>query len=152
MVKKYIVTLTSDEREELQKITKKGQNPAYKINHARILLKADTSQADGGWTDQAIASALELSISTIEKVRQRFVELGVEAALGRKEASRRKAKCLDGEQEAYLIAMVCSEPPYGRGRWTLRLLADTMISWGKVEKISHETVRQTLKKTNLSLI
>lgn len=151
MVKKYIVTLTAEEREQLQQILKKGKNPAYKVNHARILLKADTSQPDGAWTDQAIASALELSVSTIEKVRKRFVELGLEAALGRKEPSKRKAKCLDGEQEAYLIAMACCEPPYGRGRWTLRLLADKMVEWGYVEKISHESVRQTLKKTNLSL-
>ena len=151
MAKKYIVTLTAAEREYLQQLTSKGKNPAYKVNHARILLKADTSQAGEGWTDTEIASALDISISTIERVRRRLVEEGMEEALGRHEPKTRKARCLDGEQEAYLITLACSEPPEGQGRWTLRMLADYMVDWGYVEAVSHETVRQTLKKTNLNL-
>jgi transposase len=151
MAKKYVVTLTPTEREYLQQLTSKGKNPIYKVNHARILLKADTSQAGGGWSDSAIASALDISISTIERVRRRFVEEGIEIALGRHEPKSRKARCLDGEQEAYLIALACSEPPEGKGRWTLRMLADYLVDWGGIEAVSHETVRQTLKKTNLSL-
>lgn len=151
MTKKYVVTLTPTEREYLQQLTSKGKNPVYKVNHARILLKADTSQAEGGWTDSAITSALDISVSTIERVRRRFVEEGIEEALGRHEPKVRKARRLDGEQEAYLIALACSEPPKGQGRWTLRMLSDYMVDWGYVEAVSHETVRQTLKKTNLSL-
>lgn len=151
MAKKYVVTLTPVEREYLQQLTSKGKNPVYKVNHARILLKADTTQAGGEWTDAQIASALDLSISTIERVRRRFVEEGIEEALGRHELKVRKARRLDGEQEAYLIALACSEPPEGQGRWTLRMLADYMVDWGYVEALSHETVRQTLKKTNLNL-
>lgn len=151
MAKKYVVTLTPAEREYLQQLTSKGKNPVYKVNHARILLKADTSQAEGGWTDSAIASALDMSISTIERVRRILVEEGIEMALGRHESKSRKARRLDGEQEAYLIAMACSEPPQGQGRWTLRMLADYMVDWGYVEAVSHETVRQILKKTNLNL-
>lgn len=151
MAKKYVVTLTPAERECLQQLTSKGKNPVYKVNHARILLKADTRQAEGGWTDSAIASALDISISTIERVRRIFVEEGIEEALGRHEPKSRKARRLDGEQEAYLIALACSEPPEGKGRWTLRMLADYLVDWGGVEAVSHETVRQTLKKTNLNL-
>lgn len=148
MAKKYVVTLTPTEREYLQQLTSKGKNPVYKVNHARILLKADTNQTEGEWTDSAIASALDISISTIERVRRRFIEEGIEEALGRHEPKVRKARCLDGEQEAYLIALACSEPPEGQGRWTLRMLANYMVDWGYVEAVSHETVRQTLKKTN----
>lgn len=151
MAKKYVVTLTPAEREYLQQLTSKGKNPVYKVNHARILLKADTSQAEEGWADSAIARAFDISISTIERVRRRFVEEGIEKALGRHEPKSRKARRLDGEQEAYLITLACSEPPEGQGRWTLRMLADYMVDWGYVEAVSHETVRQTLKKTNLSL-
>lgn len=151
MAKKYVVTLTPVEREYLQQLTSKGKSPVYKVNHARILLKADTNQTESGWTDSAIACALDISVSTIERVRRRFVEEGIEEALGRHEPKVRKARRLDGEQEAYLIALACSEPPEGQGRWTLRMLADHMVDWGYVEAVSHETVRQTLKKTNLSL-
>lgn len=149
--KKYIVTLSADERKQLEQLTKTGKAPAYKINHARILLKADTNQAGGGWTDTTISQALDLSVSTIERVRQRFVEQSLEQALGRKPQQRRKARLLDGEQEAQLIALACSNPPEGQARWSLRLLAERMVSLDYVETISYETVRQTLKKTNLSL-
>ena len=99
--KKYIVSLTTEEREGLEKLVKTGKAPAYKINHARILLKADTEQAGGGWTDEAISQALEISVSTIERVRRRFVEQSLEQALGRKPRQKHKAHRLDGEQEAH---------------------------------------------------
>ncbi len=146
--KKYVVSLSAEEREQLEQLTKRGKAPADKINHARILLKADSNQEGGGWTDKAIAQALDISVSTIERVRQRFVEQSLEQALGRKTQPRRKARLLDGEQEAHLVALACSEPPEGRAKWSLRLLAERMVSLEYVETISHETVRQTLKKTN----
>ena len=149
--KKYIVSLTTEEREGLEKLVKTGKAPAYKINHARILLKADTEQAGGGWTDEAISQALEISVSTIERVRRRFVEQSLEQALGRKPRQKHKARRLDGEQEAHLVALTCSEPPEGHGQWSLRLLAEHMVALEYVETVSHETVRQTLKKTNSNL-
>jgi transposase len=149
--KKYIVTLTPPERQQLEELTKKGKAAAYKVNHARILLLADTNREGGGWKDQDISSALNISIATIERVRQRLVESGLETALRRKTQKNRQRSRLDGEQEAHLIALTCSSPPDGQGRWTLRMLADRMVELGYVEAVCHETVRQTLKKTNLSL-
>lgn len=151
MSKKYIVSITSEERLLLEQLTKKGFAPAYKINHARILLKADTNQETGGWIDEAISKALDISIPTIERVRRLFVEQGIEAALTRATPSNTKTRLLDGEREARLIAIACSQPPEGQARWTLRLLAERMVELEIVESISHETVRQTLKKTNLNL-
>ncbi|MEM6447482.1 MAG: IS630 family transposase [Cyanobacteria bacterium P01_D01_bin.123] len=147
--KKYIVNLSPEERQQLERLTKTGKAPAYQITHARILLKADTHQEDRGWTDQTISQALDVSISTIERVRQRFVEPSLEQALGRKPQQRRKARRLDGEQEAQLVALACGEPPEGRAKWSLRLLAERMVSLEYVESISYETVRQTLKKNEL---
>ena len=132
MAKKYVVTLTPTEREYLQQLTSKGKNPVYKVNHARILLKADTSQAGGGWSDSAIALALDISISTIERVRRRFVEEGIEMALGRQEPKSRKPRRMDGEQQAYLIALACSEPPEGKGRSPLRMLARLSGGMGRI--------------------
>ncbi len=149
--KKYIVDLTCEERQILEQLTSKGKAQVYKINHARILLKADINSAQGEWTDRAMSQALDISTATIERVRQRFVEQGIEAALNRQVQQKRKPRRLDGEQEAHLIAMVCGPTPAGQGRWTLRLLAERMVELGYVESVSHETVRQTLKKTNLSL-
>jgi transposase len=149
--KKYIVTLIPQERTYLEKFTTTGKNSAYKINHARVLLLADTNQKEGGWIDQVIASTLNVSVSTVERVRQRFVEESLEEALNRQPQSKRKPHRLDGEQEAHLIALTCSTPPSGCSRWTLRLLAEKLVELKEVESISHETVRQTLKKTNLSL-
>lgn len=151
MSKKYIVSITSEERLLLEQLTKKGFAPAYKINHARILLKADTNQESGGWIDEAISKALDISIPTIERVRRLFVEQGIEAALTRATPSNTKTRLLDGEREARLIAIACSQPPEGQARWTLRLLAERMVELEIVESISHETVRQTLKKTFVSL-
>jgi transposase len=156
--KKYIVSLTSEERAYLDKLTTTGKTSAYKINHARVLLLADTNREEGGWIDQAndfrrasFASTLNISASTIERVRQRFVEEGLEQALNRQPQSQYKPRRLDGEQEARLIAITCSTPPSGCSHWTLRLLAEQLVELEGVETISYETVRQTLKKTNLSL-
>ena len=149
--KKYIVSLTDEERQELEQFTNTGKASAYKINHARILLKADTNQPDGGWIDEAISQALDLSVATIERVRQRFVETNLETALSRQVQQQRKPRRLDGEQEAYLVALTCGEAPEGFGRWSLRLLAQRMVELEYVESVSHETVRQTLKKTTSSL-
>lgn len=145
--KKYIVFLTAEEREELEQLSTTGKVAAYKMNHARILLKADTNQEGGGWTDEAISQALDISVATIERVRQRFVETNLETALSRQVQQQRKPRRLDGEQEAHLIAMTCGEAPEGRARWSLRLLADRMVELEYVESVCHETVRQTLKKT-----
>lgn len=145
--KKYIVSLTPEERLSLEKLTTIGEATAYKINHARILLKADTNQERGGWADQAISQALDISVATIERVRQQFVEVSLEAALNRQAQVKRKSRRLDGEQEAHLVAMTCSSPPEGFARWTLRLLAQRLVELEQVERISHETVRQTLKKS-----
>lgn len=109
--KKYLVTLTDEERVSLEALVKKGKNPAYKVNHARILLLADTNQEKGGWKDQDNCEALKISVATIERVRQRLVEQGLEAALNRKQQQNRKPCRLDGEQEAHLIALTCSSPP-----------------------------------------
>jgi transposase len=148
--KKYIISLTTEERKILEQLTTTGKAPAYKINHARILLKADTNQVGGGWTDAAISQALDISVATIERVRQRFVETNLESALSRQLQQQRKPRRLNGEQEAHLIAMTCSEVPEGQARWSLRLLADRMVELGYVESVSHETIRQTLKKTTSS--
>jgi transposase len=146
-VKKYKVTLTEQEREELGQLISKGKGAARKLLHARILLKADSSV---GWQDQAISDALEVSISTIERVRERFVLDGLEAALERQAPKRVYKRKLDGEQEAHLVALVCSLPPEDRGRWTLKLLAQKMVELEYVASVAPETVRQTLKKMSLS--
>ena len=149
--KKYIVFLTPEERQELKQLTKTGKNPAYKVNHARILLKADINQSQGGWTDSEIGESLDIGHATIERVRQRFVEEGLESALNRRKQQKRRRKIIDGEKEAYLIALACSETPAGKSNWTLQMLADKMVELNYVEQVSTETIRQTLKKTNLNL-
>ena len=146
--KKYVVTLTAEERSYLQGLVSKGKAAAYKQIHARILLKADTCAE--GWKDQRIAEALDVGRCTVERVRQRFVEEGLEAALNRKKQTKRIEKILDGAKEAQLIALACSQAPEGRNRWTLQLLAEELVALKIVEEISYETVRRTLKKTSLS--
>lgn len=147
MNKKYIVKLTQEEREYLNKIISKGKAAATKIKHANILLKIDANSE--GWTDEAAASVFSVHPNTVRGVRGRFVEEGLEAALNRKKLPRPSRKpILDGEKEAKLIALSCSEPPEGRVRWTLHLLADKMVEMNIVESISHETVRKGLKKMN----
>lgn len=149
--KKYIVSLTSSERDYLEQLTKKGKIAAYKMNHARILLKADINQEGGGWIDRKISESLDIGHATIERVRQRLVEEGMEAALNRREQKKRRPKIIDGEKEAYLIAIACSKTPTGKGNWTLQMLADKMVELKYVEQVSTETIRQSLKKTNLNL-
>jgi len=146
-MKKYRVTLTEEERKNLEQLISRGKGAARKLLHARILLKADETV---GWSDERISEALEVSLSTIGRVRERFVEEGVEVALERKAPNRVYQRRLDGVQEAHLVALVCSPPPEDRGRWTLKLLADKMVELEYVEYVSKETVRQTLKKMNLS--
>lgn len=148
MIKKYIVTLTEDERRDLMALISAGKGAARRLAHARILLKADQGPDGPGWMDDAIAAALEVSRPTIERVRKRFVEEGLEAALHPRPPARAYRRKLDGAQEARLIALACGTPPAGQVRWTLRLLADTLVTLEIVEDISHETVRQVLKKTN----
>jgi transposase len=145
MNKKYIVRLSDAERAQLMELTSKGKAATYKIRHAHILLKADA--AGPAWTDAKIAESFAVSVNTVLGVRQRFVEQGLEAALNRKpQAHPSRAPRLDGEGEARLIALRCSAPPDGHARWTLRLLADQAVALEIVETISHETVRQMLKK------
>jgi transposase len=151
MKKKYIVTLTQEERQMLGQMVSRGKAAARKLVHARILLKADISDAGAGWDDAAIAESLEVGRATVERVRKEFVEEGIEAALERKKPCRQYRRKLDGDAEAHLIALACSKSPQGSSRWTLRLLANRMVALEYVESVSYQTVRRTLKKTNLSL-
>lgn len=150
-VKKYHVTLTDDERSMLRNLLSAGKGPARLLTHARILLKADESGESPAWSDEAIRKALDVGLSTVMRVRQRFVEAGLEAALERHKPRRDYSHLVDGECEAHLVALACSAPPAGHKRWTLRLLADKLVEREYIDRISHETVRQVLKKTNLSL-
>ena len=147
MAKKYIVTLAEQERDYLRQMLSCGQGRARKLTRARILLKANQ-----GWTDKAIHEALDVGRSTIERTRRRFVEEGLEAGLNRRRTTRRYEHKLDGNAEAHLIALACGPPPAGRKKWSLRLLADTLVTLERVdvESVSHETVRRVLKKTNSS--
>ncbi len=141
--RKYIVNLTEEERGQLHKLVTSGRSAARTLTRARILLKTD-----GGDDDQTIARALDVGVATIERVRQRCVEEGVEAAITSRRPKRDYQRKLDGRQEAHLIALACTEPPEGRARWSLRLLADRMVQLEYVDSVSHETVRGTLEKTN----
>jgi len=151
MGKKYIVTLTTQEREMLSQLISAGKAAARKLIHARILLKADRSDGCPGWNDTAISQALDVGTATFERVRKRFVQEGLEAALNRRSPKREYRRKFDGDNEAHLIALACSEPPEGFARWTLRLLADRMVALEYVDELSYQTVRRVLKKTNLSL-
>ena len=143
-----LLSVTPEERDRLETLTTTGTAPARTLTHARILLKADTAVPLGpAWRDGAIATALDCSLSTIHRVRELFVDVGLEAALHRRPAPPRLAK-LDGEAEAHLIALVCAPPPSGRTRWSLRLLADRYVALGVSEAVSYETIRLVLKKTN----
>ena len=147
MKKKYIVTLTEEERQRLQEMLSRGKAAARKLTHARILLKADAP----GWDDERIAEGLEVGRATVERVRKEFVEEGLEAALERRKPRRLYQRKLDGDGEAHLVALACQKPPDGRGRWTLQLLADRLVELEYVDQISYQTVRRTLKKTRSSL-
>jgi transposase len=150
-MKKYKVTLTAEERQQLRALIKAGKASAPKLVRARILLKADAAQGGPAWTDERIAEAVEVSVATVERLRQRFVERGLEAALARKKQDRpSRERKLDGRAEARLVAVACSAPPEGRKEWTMRLLADRLVELKIVDVISDETVRRALKKTRSS--
>jgi len=150
MKKKYPVILSEAEREHLKSLIAAGTAPAArKLTHARILLKADQSPEGPGWVDEQVAEAVETSQPTVARVRKQYFEEGLEAALNRRPPNRVYHRKLDGEQEARLIALACSEPPEGQARWSLRLLADKKLVELEIvqEEVSYQTVRRTLKKT-----
>lgn len=149
--KKYKVTLTADEQQQLNKLISTGKAAARKLAHARILLACEESDACRGASDTQVAEAVRVSRPTVERVRKAFVEEGLEPALNAKRPRQTRPPAFDGESEAKLIALACSPPPQGRSRWTMRLLADRLVELEVFESISHETVRQTLKKTSSSL-
>jgi len=147
-MKKYLVTLTADERDQLTTMIAAGTAAAKKLAHARILLKADQSDGGPAWADDRIAEAVEVSTDTVARVRQRFVEHGLDRALVRKRQDRpSRERVLDGAAEARLLAVACSDPPDGRAGWTLRMLADKLVELEVVGSVSTETVRRCLKKT-----
>ena len=152
MKKKYPVILSEAEREHLKSLIAAGTAPARKLTHARILLKADQSPQGPGWVDEQVADAVEVSQPTVSRVRKQYFEEGLEAALNRRAPNRHYHRKLDGEQEARLLALACSEPPEGQARWSLRLLDEKLVELEITEEeISYQTVRRILKKTNLSL-
>jgi len=144
----YTVKLSEEERQQLRQLVSSGKAPARKIRRANILLKTDQSEAGSKWTYRAIANAFDVSEETISAVRRHYVNFGLEGALNRKAPDREYARCLDGKQEAQLIALACGEPPEGHAVWSLRLLAHRFVELGYGETLSHETARQVLKKTN----
>lgn len=146
MAKKYVVTLTNEERAELKALTGKNKGNRAKIINAFVLLKADREGEN--WKDEDIAKAFNVSIRKIERTRKRFVEDGFEAALTRKPVERSQRRKIQGEEEAHLIALCCSQVPEGHVRWTLRLLADKLVELAYVESISYRTVGRALKKMN----
>ncbi len=150
MAKKYVVILTESQRETLKQLITAGKAPARKLTRARVLLKADQSPKGPAWTDEKIAEAVEVSRPTIERTRKQFSQKGLEAALDRRLPRVRKERKLDGRQEAQLVTLVCSTPPKGRAKWTLRLLADKMVELEYADSLSYSTVRRTLKKTSLN--
>ena len=145
-VKKYVVRLSGEERERLETLIRKGKSPARRVLKARILLKADVSEAGKGWSDNRIIEALETSPSMVYRVRKQLVEEGFEAVLSRKPRAM-PARIFDGEKEAKLIALACSKPPKGRARWTLRLLENKVVELGIVDRASDSTIGRALKKT-----
>jgi transposase len=147
---RYTVRLNTAERQGLIDLVTTGKRAASTITRARILLKADVGREGEAWDDEQIAEAFDTSLSTIHRVRQAFVEEGLEEALYRKKPTGRQYRKLDGDQEARLIAVACSKAPEGRARWTLRLLADKLVELQVVESVSPECVRTTLKKTTSS--
>ena len=146
---KYVVTLTEEERNELIEYTRRGSHTAKRVIHSLILLNVDQSEFNTEHqTNEEICKVLKIGMRTIDRVKQKFVLEGLEAALGIAPSSRVYKKKIDGDIEAHLVSIACSEPPKGFGRWSLRMLADRMIELNYVEEISYETVRKTLKKTN----
>jgi hypothetical protein len=150
MQQKYIVKLTEPERLQLKELISSGQASARQIRRAYILLKSDSSAYGPSWDYQAICEAYEVSALTVYNVRKNYIEGGLNRAILRKKPERVYERRLDGEGEAHLIALACSKPPDGYERWSLRLLQDRIIRAEIVGNISHETIRQTLKKTSLN--
>ena len=147
-VKKYVVRLSKDERSALEDLISKGKHPAATILKARVLLKADVSDAGEGWSDSRIVKALDTSVATVARIRQRLVEDGLDAVLTRKHSpNSARRRVFDGAAEAKLIALACSEPPKGRSRWTLALLEDKVVELKIVERASDNTIGRVLKKT-----
>lgn len=151
MYQKYVTKLTVDERQQLEQLLSSGIAPVRTLKHAQILLKSDSSKEGPNWSYSKICEAFDVSSLTVFNTRKRYSEKGLEAALNRKKPEREYIHCLDGEAEAHLIAMVCGKPPEGQERWTLRLLQKRMVQLSYTDTVSHETIRTTLKKTNLSL-
>ena len=150
-VKRYVVRLSAEERRELEAMIRKGKSPAARLLKARILLKAEASEAGEGWSDSRIVEALETSLSMVYRVRKQLVEEGLEAVLSRKAPARPSVpRIFDGEKEARLIALACSEPPEGHARWSLRLLESKVVELGIVEAASDSTIQRVLKKTLFS--
>jgi len=149
MNKKYVVRLTEEERTQLTQLVSKGRAAARDRIHAQVLLKADAGTQGPAWTDEQIVEAFEVGARTVQSIRQRCVEEGLNAAIHRKKQCRpSRQRVLDGEKEAQLIAVSCSEPPQGQARWTLRMLGDQLVRLEIVDSISHETVRQALRRTS----
>jgi len=147
-VKRYVVRLSAEEREQLETLIGKGKGPAMRLLKARILLKADVSDAGPGWSDSKIIAALDTNASMVYRVRKQLVEDGFQAVLSRKQrATPAVARIFDGEKEAKLTTLACSKPPPGRARWTLRLLENRVVELGIVERASDTTIWRSLKKT-----
>ena len=151
MGQKYRVTLSPGEREILFALINKGKASKEKTNRARILLKADCGEEGEHWKDDQIAKALYVSRSTVDRTRRSLVEEGLEKTLTRKSLNDTHKRIIQGEEEAYLVALTCGEPPSGQSRWTLRLLAEKMVKLEYIDTVSHETIRTALKKMSLSL-
>jgi len=152
-VKKYVVRLSAQERERLETMVRTGKTSAQLLTRARILLKADASEAGDGWSDSAIAAALDTSVNNVARTRQQLVEEGFEATLKRKyNSNSARPRIFDGETEAKLIALACSPAPEGFARWSLRLLEEKVVELNIVDKASDNTIGRTLKKTFSSRI
>ena len=151
MNKTHIVKLTDEERTYLAEKISSGVESARSLRRAWVLLKADQGEHGPAWTDERISEAFEIAPNSVYQIRRRYHQRGLKGALVRKKPDRIYERCLDGEAEAHLIALACSEAPEGHARWTLRLLRDEMVALEYVESVSHETIRTTLKKTKLNL-
>lgn len=151
MYQKYFVKLTSEERQQLEKLISSGTSPARKLTRARVLLKSDCSEGGPNWSYDAICDAFDVNSMTVTNIRKSFTERGLAQTLDRKKPEREYARSLDGNAEAHLIALACGAAPDGYERWSLRLLKERCVRLEIVSSISHETIRTTLKKKNLSL-
>lgn len=148
-MKQHSIVLTAEQRRDLEALIKAGQAPARKITRARILLKADCGPQGPRWSNRQIHEALDVGESTVCRARHSFAQGGLEAALNRRpQPARPEKRKLDGEQEAHLVALMCSQPPDGYERWSMRLVADKLVELEIVASVSHETVRHVLKKTH----